>query len=179
MKYKLTNGKLSCIDDIEITQNAERQRDILIINNNVSDSIIEAILKKNEDERSVDELRKIVIRKQINDNYDREIERLNGYLPLREIPYEDEVGEYESLFPVFEENNGFIYKTFKPQRDVCKILLEIDRLKAELSSSDYKVIKMYEAKIMMEEMPYTESVITERQRLRSEINRLEDLLKTV
>lgn len=68
-----------------------------------------------------------------------------------------------------EENNSVDYR---------EIVEEIDRLKSQLQDSDYKVIKYYESSIQGISSGYDmRSVYTERQAIRDEINRLEDLLK--
>lgn len=56
-------------------------------------------------------------------------------------------------------------------------LAEIDKLKAELSKSDYKVIKCYEANVMGLELPYNIAELhIERQMLRDRINQLQSEL---
>ena len=52
--------------------------------------------------------------------------------------------------------------------------MEIGRLKSELQSSDYKVIKCAEAICLNEELPYNMTTLhKERQALRDKINELE------
>ena len=57
----------------------------------------------------------------------------------------------------------------------------INENKQHLSSTDYIIIKAYEAKVMMQDAPYSDEFMTktteERQKIRDEINRLEELLK--
>lgn len=66
--------------------------------------------------------------------------------------------------------------------DKKAIEMEIKNLKNKLSSSnsnigDYKITKCYEASLAGESLPYDiESLRNERQKVRDEINRLEDLL---
>ena len=51
---------------------------------------------------------------------------------------------------------------------------EIAKLKAELESTDYKIIKCYEAQLVGEELPYDVVALhAERQSLRDKINELE------
>ena len=65
---------------------------------------------------------------------------------------------------------------YEPVFDTQKVRREIEALKAELSNSDYKVIKCYEAAIIGEKMPYDAAVIhAERQSIRDKINELEKL----
>ena len=55
-----------------------------------------------------------------------------------------------------------------------ELILDIESLKSELQSSDYKVIKCAEAMAVGVEMPYNvESLHNERQALRDKINELE------
>ena len=52
---------------------------------------------------------------------------------------------------------------------------KIRRLKAQLSATDYKVIKCAECQLLGQEMPYdVEELHAERQKIRDEINRLEE-----
>lgn len=52
---------------------------------------------------------------------------------------------------------------------------EVEQLKAQLASTDYKVIKCYEAQMVGEELPYDIVALhAERQALRDRINELED-----
>lgn len=56
-------------------------------------------------------------------------------------------------------------------------LAEIEKLKAELSESDYKVIKCYEANVMGLELPYNIADLhIEKQMLRDRINQLQSEL---
>ena len=55
--------------------------------------------------------------------------------------------------------------------------MEIERLKAELQESDYKVIKCAEAMAVGVEMPYDMTALhKERQAMRDKINKLEQQL---
>lgn len=54
---------------------------------------------------------------------------------------------------------------------------EIEKLKAELSATDYKIIKCSEASLLGEELPYNASELhATRQALRDRINQLESKL---
>lgn len=58
--------------------------------------------------------------------------------------------------------------------DLQKVKRDIERLKEVLASSDYKVIKCYEAALIGSEMPYEiKALYNERQLLRDKINELE------
>lgn len=59
-----------------------------------------------------------------------------------------------------------------------EVTQQIDELKRELSTSDYKMIKCYEAKLKDKEYPYDfAEVISEREKIRVKINELEEELK--
>lgn len=63
------------------------------------------------------------------------------------------------------------------ERDVkyYEVTQQIDELKRELSASDYKIIKCYEAKLLNKNYPYNyEEVITEREKIRAKINELQE-----
>ena len=76
---------------------------------------------------------------------------------------------------IFDEDkyNSLLAETDAEKSKQAK-LAEIDNLKAELSSTDYKVIKCAECSISGEEMPYdVETLHKDRQALRDKINQLE------
>lgn len=57
-----------------------------------------------------------------------------------------------------------------------RIIAEIDRLKSELTATDYQVIKSYEYTLIGQPLPYDLTVLhSERQLLRNRINELEQL----
>lgn len=82
----------------------------------------------------------------------------------------------EPLFYMIED--GVIkfnprYTKIYPYVDVQQ---KIDSVKAELTGSDYKIIKCYEASLMGSLMPYDyQKLIGEREMLRAQIRELEDL----
>lgn len=64
--------------------------------------------------------------------------------------------------------------------DLQKLKREIERLKEQLGSSDYKVIKSYEANLLGDSMPYDiKALHDERQSLRDRINALESDLASL
>ena len=70
----------------------------------------------------------------------------------------------------YEERDGKIVVTWKAYPNYEAI----DKLKEKLASTDYKVIKCYEASLISEGMPYDVTELhKERQEIRDEINRLE------
>ena len=180
MKAKVANNGISIIDhDAECRRiNNEYEYDITV--NSVPDSIIDAILKKKEDDRTVEDLKKIVIRKNIEDKREEKLKEYDGYKDLIIEEYTGSLGDYERLDPVFKDVGDKIKQTYSPV--FCKQFVEekIDELKKSLIDTDYKVIKYYEAKITLSETPYTSeeinSVISERQSIRNKINELQDMI---
>ncbi len=95
--------------------------------------------------------------------------------------------ETMSLHVSYEKtDSGQYMAVYATQTDTEKIRTKIDALKAELAASDYKIIKMLEYSMLPALMsngepgvnspPYDiETVHSERQALRDEINRLEQL----
>lgn len=123
---------------------------------------------------------------------------LNGFMIYCEIPHE---GDYEEYIPLFEGEDyteyeisevpdiapkqlmlvdfyyrdGVLSVVYKPNE--VSISKEIDRLKKELSDSDYIVIKSYEGSLIGKSSEYNMSDIHDtRQAIRDKINELEELL---
>lgn len=147
----------------------------------VADEVINPILKKKEEKRTLDELLLIVKRKEIEDQRTEQLNFLSTFKEFVTSVFTGELGEYDSLKPYYiEEGDSVLQKWEVVQNDYAKIASKISILKSELESSDYKVMKCYEATIAKsEEMPYdTDELILSRQTKRDEINRLEALLKT-
>ena len=182
MKAKKINGYFQIIDyDYEISQ-VESTYKNFIIQNSVDDDTINSILLKLEENRTMSDLKKIIERKKIDDWLDKKKSEFNGYKDLIVVPYEGKIEEYEMLNPKFSEEENQITQTY--EKIVSKQLINeiILNLKNQLSSTDYIIIKAYEAKVMMQDAPYSDEFMTktieERQKMRDEINRLEELLKT-
>lgn len=54
---------------------------------------------------------------------------------------------------------------------------EVRNLQCDLTASDYKVIKCYEAQLVGEPLPYDKNVIhTDRQAIRDRINELQEII---
>lgn len=67
---------------------------------------------------------------------------------------------------------------YEQERDVTKIRKEIEDLKAQLTNSDYKIIKCYEASLIGESLPYDITHLhRERQGIRDKINEIENTLE--
>lgn len=77
----------------------------------------------------------------------------------------------------YEDHIGFDYEKVIDQPYYRR---KIQELKDELSSSDYKVIKCYEAYLVGEPMPYNaQELHSSRQSLRDSINALEDMIDNI
>lgn len=105
----------------------------------------------------------------------------DGWKPLDEI--DESKMNCENGFAIrvaaveYEDHIGYEYeKVINPQYYRNKI----QDLKNELASTDYKVIKCYEASLVGEAMPYdTQELHTSRQYIRDSINALEDMLDNI
>lgn len=76
----------------------------------------------------------------------------------------------------FDAGDHISYE-YKKIFDTQKYSKEINNLKQQLSDSDYKVSKCYEASLLGEQMPYDVQVLhTERQAARDRINELESII---
>lgn len=76
----------------------------------------------------------------------------------------------------FDAGDHISYE-YKKIFDTQKYSKEINDLKQQLSDSDYKVSKCYEASLLGEQMPYDVQVLhTERQAARNRINELESII---
>lgn len=72
------------------------------------------------------------------------------------------------------DNGDRISFNYEKVVDTTKIQGEIDAIKAELSETDYQVIKCYEASLVGEELPYDIKALHEdRNEKRAQINALE------
>ena len=72
------------------------------------------------------------------------------------------------------DNGNRISFNYEKVVNTTKILGEIDAIKAELSETDYQVIKCYEASLVGEELPYDiKALHGDRNEKRAQINALE------
>lgn len=97
-----------------------------------------------------------------------------------EVPSYDT--ETQMLEVSYKETKTEIRERWKVCRNDNKINSTIVDIKSKLSSTDYMIIKSYEAKLTMTTAPYSndelEQMIRQRQQWRDEINRLEQILNT-
>lgn len=130
--------------------------------------------KKKKTEEDVKLLNAVVA---IEKEYSDTISQIEEYKELvtSSVP---EYTELDQAVPYYEENNGKVNMLWEIRKnDQTRVLQKINSLKKDLSDSDYKITKCYEASLLKQEMPYDiEALTTERNSKREEINRLESLL---
>lgn len=188
LKAKLNEDKKTIYEVIDYESKLSQLKknyDLSLIENSVDDETINTILSKAEEKRTISDLRKIVLRKNLEDEYSSNKENLEtNYLEYKADDISDlDLGEFDGIQPYIEVKDNIVYQRFSViKNSLTKINETISTLKTKLSSTDYIIIKAYEAKVMMQDAPYTDEYMTqiteERQKIRDEINRLEELLKT-
>lgn len=147
----------------------------------IGDEFIKPILAKKEEKRTESDLIKIILRKELEDNYKNKLDELSVFKEYIPSEFFGEIDDTDSVRPYYiEEGESVLQKWEVVKKDVGKINEKIKSLKEKLSEGDYKVIKIYEAKLANKDEPYSqtdeEEFIKERQSIRDEINRLEALL---
>ena len=175
---RLENGAIDIVDIEEYKNSVNGEYERLKIENSVQDSVIDAILSKKDKDRTPEELLKIVVRKRIDDGYKERIVKYDSYLPFKEEKFKGELKEGYFKRPEFREEAGCIIESYKADIDVSAVRQKIRAKQNELSSTDYMIIKTYEAKITGSPEPYDNmtEVINQRQTLRDEINTLQNLI---
>lgn len=183
-KINIKNGIIEDIFNYEDKKKEYQDaRDYNITLYSVSDSIINAIKSKSEDELTDDDKKRLAIREEIDKEYKSKMQYVDSCPSLVIIPYDGEKFDEEThtLVPQFNTKDGYVEQTFQPQRDEYKIMVRINELQKKLASTDYIVIKSYEAKLSNEDMPYSQEyldkVFAERKSQREKINYLSDLIK--
>lgn len=160
---------------LTITQNYDESIKIA----KVTDDELNA-LKENKDPEY--ETRK-TLRENLEADRKKDIEKLSKYVEFVSCERPELTDEY-SQYKIYYTNEG------NKVTEHCMIIVNkyaiearISALKSELTETDYVIIKTYEAKIALEDAPYTDEylseVIAKRNSIRAEINTLEEKLKTV
>lgn len=180
MKAKIINGVCRIIDydyEINILRGTYNN---LLIQNSVDDDTINSILVKQEKSRTVSDLHKIIKRKEIDDWYEDKKKEYDDYKDLIVKSYKGNQSPYTYLNPVFTDSGNNIVQTYEEVLSRQLLREAISKFKSNLSSTDYMIIKTYEAKINNEDAPYSsdrmDEVIEERKNYREKINELELLL---
>lgn len=184
MKINIKNGIIEDIFDYENKKREiQEERDYMITSNSVSDSIINVIKSKQDKDLTEEDKKRLSIREEIDKEYESKIQYIESYPSLVIVPYDGEKFDEEiyTLIPQFNSKDGYIEQTFLPQKDDYKIMVKINELQKKLASTDYIVIKTYEAKLSNEDIPYSQEyldkVFAERKVQREKINYLSDLIK--
>ena len=97
---------------------------------------------------------------------------------VEQEPYTVELSEFQSLEHRYRDEGyqrvGY-YELIDNSSE--KVAAEIERLKSELTATDYQVIKSYEYVLKGQPLPYDlNSIHSERQQLRNRIGELEQII---
>lgn len=179
------NGIVSNFIEYEkVINDLKKEFEFNCIQNNVEDKVINLILEKNDKKRKNEDLRKIIIRKKLEDTYKKKKETYDEqYVEFIPSNPPVEAGELDDISTYYEKGeDGKIYQCWNVNKNhPGKVKIKIKELKDSLSKTDYLIIKTYEAKISMSDAPYSQEyldeIIQERQALRDRINELEELIK--
>jgi len=179
-KAKYENGNIQIVDleSVEINANEDKARTIRTLG--LEDEVIDAIMKKDEASRTKEEKLKILQRQKVELDYKDVFKEYEDFKPYEEYSYEGEIPIGYSVTPYFEDTGDKVVCRRKLVIDKEKVKKEINQLKKELSSTDYIIIKMYEATLMGEEKPYSDEylseVVSNRSEQRERINILQGIL---
>lgn len=181
MIAKLENGNIQIFDYDAYKKQLDEDYERMKAENSVQDSVINAILKKKENERLPEELLKIVLRHQLDEEYSKNVNAYKDWLPFKEEEFKGKLKENYYKRPKFREEDGYIIESYEEVVDVSAVRQKIKAKQNELSSTDYMIIKTYEAKITGSPEPYDNmtEVLNQRQTLRDEINTLQNLIDNI
>lgn len=179
------NGIVSDFIDYEkVVDELKKEFKLKCIQNSVDDDVMSVILRKREEKRTFSDLKKIILRKELEDDFNERIDVYeNKYLEFIPASNTLEMGEFDDASTFYEKGeDGKIHQHWVLNKNNrSKILDKITELKSVLSETDYVIIKAYEAKLSMSDVPYSQEqldkIVQERQALRDRINELEDLIK--
>lgn len=177
MYAKIVNDDIKILLPEVTLQSIEAKYREKLRQNKLSDTDLAPILQKTEDKRSVEEMKRIIVRKYVDDCYKKEIEDFNSYKRYTEtIP--EGAGELDSYEFFFTETENEIVRNFRIiKNDKRKVTEKINELKQKIADTDWKVVRCYEASLMNEDMPYNVKELGEyRASIRSEIKQLQELL---
>lgn len=178
-------GNLSEIIDYDLkVSELNESKKIELVRLSIDDEVMGVISRKNESRRTIADLKKIVLREKVDKKYDELLKKLDDEF-MEFIPQHQhnlELGEFDEAETYISVVGNKIYQKWrKVEKNSGLIQEKIQLLKLELGSTDYKIIKAYEAKLSMSDAPYTQNeldkIIAERQALRDRINELEEMLK--
>lgn len=109
-----------------------------------------------------------------------EMIRADGFKLYDENAGKPEVGQFQTLTPVYQEGEDRITLWWEVVNDDPElILMEISRLEEQIAATDYKVVKSYEYTLAGAKSPYDITAIhAERESLREQIRELEQMIVT-
>lgn len=97
-----------------------------------------------------------------------------GYYEIVEFTPMPEEKKYHYYEQYFELKDGKLHERWREHYSKELIDADINSLKSQLASTDYKVLKCYEANMLGKELPYDiEDIHAERQGIRDRINTLQ------
>ena len=144
----------------------------------VTDDVVVKLLSIGEDHLSKENKELLRKRRKLDEDNRKlllDLDSYKEYIPSKEP---SDLSEFDSVVPFYVEENGIIYQKWEVKHnDERKVKFEIERVKRELGSSDYKIVKCMEAKLSDRKIPYDLNQLTaERQEMRDRINQLEVLI---
>lgn len=180
-KYDEATKSIEVVDMETIDNELEKRYEDLKLANRVTDNDIKSIIEKSEDERTADELMRLVIRDKLAKEIKNERSKYNDFKEFVEVPYDGQVPVGYSERFVYSNEDDKVYRRVELFVDFYYVRDEIKRIKKELTDTDYIIIKSYEAELLGEEQPYTEEYLREtsakRAEMRNQINQLEAILE--
>jgi hypothetical protein len=175
-KAKFINSEnVEIIDYEDFLKSINEDFDQIVRIKHVTDEELSFLEKK--DDENIDRFKKI--REEIENERNIEIEKLSDYLEFVPCKKTD-LEKFSTRKLYYTKSDNKVYEHEIIINDEYLIKCEIDSLKNKLSSTDYMIIKTYEAKINNEDAPYSsdrmDKVMEQRKNYREKINELESLL---
>lgn len=175
MKAKILNNDKYNIHVLDVDNEERRIEDWFnreLSEHKVTDGDISRTLLLAEKER------KLSIREHLEQQRRELLKPLEEYKEIVYTEHPVDVPPYALEYPYFvEEDDKIVQKWEIRENDKGKMSCRMRDLKKELSDTDYRVLKCYEAALTSSDMPYdVEALIKERKEKREEINRIEELL---
>lgn len=175
-KAKFINSEnVEIIDYEDFLKSINEDFDQIVKIKHVTDEELSFLEKK--DDENIDRFKKI--REEIENERNIEIEKLSDYLEFVPCKKTD-LEKFLTRKLYYTKSDNKVYEHEIIINDEYLIKCEIDSLKNKLSSTDYMIIKTYEAKINNEDAPYSsdrmDKVMEQRKNYREKINELESLL---
>lgn len=175
-KAKFINSEsVEIIDYEDFLKAINTDFDKIVKIKHVTDEELSFLEKK--DDKNIDRFKKI--REEIENERNIEIEKLSDYLEFVPCKKTD-LEKFSTRKLYYTKSDNKVYEHEIIINDEYLIKCEIDSLKNKLSSTDYMIIKTYEAKINNEDAPYSsdrmDKVMEQRKNYREKINELESLL---